>query len=62
MKSLLRVMLALIVLFRHGSRSLAADYFDPRNLQPLIDISAKYGLIPKAFPATEIISSAAAKP
>jgi hypothetical protein len=55
-------MLALIVLFRHGSRSLAADYFDPRNLQPLIDISAKYGLIPKAFPATEIISSAAAKP
>ncbi len=35
---------------RHGSRSLAADYLDPRNLQPLIDISAKYGLIAKAFP------------
>jgi NitT/TauT family transport system substrate-binding protein len=47
---------------RRGSRSLAADYLDPRNLQPLIDISAKYGLISKAFPATEIISAAAAKP
>ena len=47
---------------RHGNRSLSADYLDPRNLQPLIDISAKYGLINKGFPAAEIISPAAVKP
>jgi ABC-type nitrate/sulfonate/bicarbonate transport system substrate-binding protein len=47
---------------RHGKRSLSADYLDPRNLQPLIDISAKYGLINKGFPAAEIISPAAVRP
>jgi hypothetical protein len=31
-------------------------------LQPLIDIGARYGLVDKAFPASEIISSAALKP
>jgi NitT/TauT family transport system substrate-binding protein len=47
---------------RHGKRSFSADYLDPRNLQPLIDISAQYGLIAKGFPAAEIISPAAVKP
>ena len=47
---------------RHGSRSQSADYLDVRNLQPLIDISARYGLIPNGFPAAEIISPAAVKP
>ncbi len=38
------------------------EYVDPRNLQPLIDVLAKYGVIDKAFPAREIISPAALKP
>jgi NitT/TauT family transport system substrate-binding protein len=29
---------------------------DPALLQPVIDVSAQYGVIPKAFPATEIIA------
>lgn len=35
---------------------------DPKLLQPLINVCARYGLIDKAFPASEIISPAAVKP
>jgi NitT/TauT family transport system substrate-binding protein len=47
---------------RHSQRATSADYLDPRALQPLIDIAAKYGLIDKSFPAADIISPAAVKP
>ena len=47
---------------RHSQRATSAAYLDPRALQPLIDIAAKYGLIDKSFPAADIISPAAVKP
>jgi NitT/TauT family transport system substrate-binding protein len=47
---------------RHSQRATSAEYLDPRALQPLIDIAAKYGLIDKPFPAADIISPAAVKP
>jgi len=43
-------------------RSIDPDYLEVRNLQPLIDVCAKYGLIDKDFAAQEIISSAALRP
>jgi NitT/TauT family transport system substrate-binding protein len=39
-----------------------AEYLEPRNLQPVIDLCAQYGLIDKTFPAPEVISVAALKP
>jgi NitT/TauT family transport system substrate-binding protein len=36
-------------------------YYDPALIQPLIDLSVKYKAIPKAFPASELISDAALK-
>jgi hypothetical protein len=30
---------------------------DPAMLQPVIDVSARYKVIPQAFPASEIIAS-----
>jgi NitT/TauT family transport system substrate-binding protein len=42
-------------------RSIDGDYVAPRDVQPLIDFAAKYGMIPHAFPAEDIISSAALK-
>jgi NitT/TauT family transport system substrate-binding protein len=42
-------------------RSIDADYVSPEYIQPLIDFAAKYGMIPHAFPAEEIISPAALK-
>ena len=39
-----------------------AEYLEPKYLQPLIDVCAKYGLIDKTFPAQEVISSVAVKP
>ena len=47
---------------RRSKRNSYPEYLDPKMLQPLIDIGARYGLIDKAFPASEIISSAALKP
>ncbi len=35
---------------------------DAKILQPLIDVCARYGMIEKGFPASEIISPAAVKP
>lgn len=43
-------------------RATDPEYVDPRNIQPLIDVAAKYGAIERAFPADEIISSAAVRP
>ncbi len=43
------------------TRSLDGDYAAPRFIQPIIDFAAKYGMIPQAFPAEEIISPAALK-
>jgi ABC-type nitrate/sulfonate/bicarbonate transport system substrate-binding protein len=42
-------------------RSIDGEYVTPRYIQPLIDFAAKYGMIPHAFPAEEIISPAALK-
>lgn len=42
-------------------RSLDGDYVTPASIQPLIDFAAKYGMIPKAFRAEDIISPAALK-
>jgi NitT/TauT family transport system substrate-binding protein len=47
---------------RRSRRQQYPEYLEARMLQPLIDIGAKYGLIEKAFPAAEIINSAAVKP
>jgi NitT/TauT family transport system substrate-binding protein len=47
---------------RHSHRAQSAGYLDPRALQPLIDIAAKYGLIERSFPAADIISPAAVRP
>jgi len=35
------------------------EYIDVRNIQPVIDAMAKYGVIDKGFPAEELISAAA---
>jgi NitT/TauT family transport system substrate-binding protein len=43
-------------------RATDPENVDPRNIQPLIDVAAKYGIIDRAFPADEIISPAAIRP
>ena len=45
----------------HSVRAIDAEYAAPQFIQPLIDAAAKYGMIPRAFPAEDIISSAALK-
>lgn len=44
------------------NRATDPEYVDVRNIQPVIDAMAKYGAVDKAFPADELISSAALKP
>jgi NitT/TauT family transport system substrate-binding protein len=39
-----------------------AEYLEPRYLQPMIELCARYGLIDRSFPAAEVISPAAVKP
>jgi NitT/TauT family transport system substrate-binding protein len=46
----------------HSNRMVDPEYVEVRNIQPVIDVLAKYGQLDKAFPAEEIISSAALKP
>jgi len=46
----------------HSRRVTDPEYVDPRNIQPLIDVLAKYGVIDKDFAAREIISAAALAP
>jgi NitT/TauT family transport system substrate-binding protein len=43
-------------------RATDAPYADPKELQPVIDILAKYKVIDKTFPAEELISSVALRP
>jgi NitT/TauT family transport system substrate-binding protein len=43
-------------------RFMDAEYLEPRYLQPMIDLCAKYQLIDKDFPAADVISVAAVKP
>lgn len=38
-----------------------AEYLDPRDIQPAIDVAAKYGIIDKSFPAQDMISPYALK-
>lgn len=47
---------------RKTDRTVDPEYVDPRNIQPTIDFSARYGLISKSFDAREIISDVALKP
>jgi NitT/TauT family transport system substrate-binding protein len=44
------------------NREVDPEYCDPRLIQPVINALAKYGGIDQAFPAAEIISTAALKP
>jgi NitT/TauT family transport system substrate-binding protein len=41
-------------------RAQFATQLDPVLIQPVIDVSAQFGVIPKAFPAAEIIAKPAA--
>jgi NitT/TauT family transport system substrate-binding protein len=43
-------------------RMIDPEFVEARNLQPVIDVLARYGQLDKAFPAEEIISSAALRP
>jgi NitT/TauT family transport system substrate-binding protein len=43
-------------------RFVDANYLEPRYLQPMIDLCARYNLIDKDFPAAEVIGSVAVKP
>jgi NitT/TauT family transport system substrate-binding protein len=40
-------------------RTYYGERFDPALLQPVIDATAKYGVIAKSFPATEVIDASA---
>ncbi|HEY5348822.1 MAG TPA: ABC transporter substrate-binding protein [Candidatus Lustribacter sp.] len=42
-------------------RFVDAEYLEPRYLQPMIDLCARYNLIDKDFPAAEVIGSVAVK-
>lgn len=46
----------------HSIRMIDPEYVDPKLIQPVIDVLAKYGQLDKPFPAQEIISSVALKP
>ena len=43
-------------------RVTCAEYLDPREIQPAIDAAAKYKVIERGFPASELISPDALKP
>ncbi len=43
-------------------RFMDAEYLEPRYLQPMIDLCARYQLIDKDFPAADVIASVAVKP
>ena len=45
-----------------STRFVDAEYLEPRYLQPMIELCARYQLIDKNFPAAEVISSVAVKP
>jgi NitT/TauT family transport system substrate-binding protein len=41
----------------HMPRMVTGTSLDPRDIQPVIEVAAKYGLIPKSFDAREMIAS-----
>ena len=43
----------------HGTRVVDAERVDPKDVQPLIDVLAKYGFIDRSFPARELVSPVA---
>ncbi len=43
-------------------RATDPEYVEAKNIQPLIDVAAKYGIIEKTFDANEIISEVAVRP
>ena len=43
-------------------RIIDPEYVEVRNIQPLLDVCVKYGVLDRAFPAEEIISPVAVKP
>jgi NitT/TauT family transport system substrate-binding protein len=43
-------------------RATDPEYVEARNIQPVIDVAAKYGLLDRRFDASEIISGVALKP
>jgi NitT/TauT family transport system substrate-binding protein len=45
-----------------SARAIDPEFVDVKNIQPLIDAAAKYGIIEHGFNADEIISSAAMRP
>jgi NitT/TauT family transport system substrate-binding protein len=46
----------------HGTRVLDAEYLTPENLQPMVEVSLKYGLIDRSFDAGELIFASARPP
>lgn len=44
-----------------AAKNTDTPYLDAKLVQPMIDVSAKYGVIPKAFPAQDLISPYALK-
>jgi ABC-type nitrate/sulfonate/bicarbonate transport system substrate-binding protein len=49
-------------LYARMARVEFAEYLDPRDIQPLIEVAAKYKAIDHAFPAQEMISPLALTP
>jgi NitT/TauT family transport system substrate-binding protein len=43
-------------------RAAEAEYLDPRSIQPVIDVAAKYKALAAPFPAQELINAVALKP
>jgi len=46
----------------HGTRVLDAEYVSVADVQPLVDVSLKYGLIDKGFDANDLIFASARRP
>ncbi len=46
----------------HIRRTTQAEYLNPRDIQPVIDVAAKYKAIPAPFPAEDMINPIALKP
>lgn len=45
-----------VAVLAQSKRVIYAERFEPALMQPLIDVSAKYGLLSKAFPGDELVS------
>jgi len=46
----------------HIRRTTHAEYLNPREIQPVIDVAAKYKAIPASYPAEELINAVALRP